>query len=182
MGEFAELRVGKLTLIIEKNYINFNHSCLFTKDELTQIPYAYDNDNTETKKGFCARFNEIFPRLELLGYSKEAAKKRFDNYKRNYLDIYSETKLDITFEDLCNLSNGIDVNFSITEEYLYKENQSNTFRFSEYSDFAIWYLYLKNKKNILLENLKMVNYDIPDFLSELDPYVVLSILSNNENI
>jgi hypothetical protein len=183
MGQFVELRIGKLILTLEKNHLSINHSCLFTKYELTQIPSTYDDDNTETKKGFCARFCEILPRLELLGYSKEVANKKFDNQKKEYLDKYSEAKLDITFEDLCNLSNSIDVNFSITEEYLYNmEYQSNTVCFSEYSDFAVWYLYIKNNKKIIIENSEMVNYDIPNFLSELDPYVVLTILSNNQNV
>jgi hypothetical protein len=183
MGQFAVLRLGKLTITIEKNHLYLNHSCLFTKEDLKQIPYYCDTDSTETKKGFQSNFNKVIARLELLGYTKETAKNKFDDHKIDYLSKYSETILDINFYDLCNLSTSIDVNFDLSLEILYNtKNEPCTLFLSEYSDFAKWYLFIINNKKLVIEKSENINTDILDFLSEIDPYVILVILSNNKNI
>lgn len=80
MGEFAELRLEKVPITIEKNEFCFDYSDIFPANAITNIPYYYAYDIVEHKRGYKAKLGVISQRLSIMGYTITEAKKIINGY------------------------------------------------------------------------------------------------------
>lgn len=83
MGSVTTLAIGNLEVDWGKNYNHINHAPLFLAKHLTYVDHPYfDEDDPEKivlekHRAFVAPLEEILPRLELLGHTRENARENY---------------------------------------------------------------------------------------------------------
>lgn len=121
MGTSIELCIGNVSLSYSKNFMGIDYGFLFQEGDLFRrktdsIDYEYYAEHPE-EKGELAEAEELFartlsrilPRLEILGFTLEAARAEYQTMVAEAVDMDSysepEEKKDkyLTFEEFCNL-------------------------------------------------------------------------------
>ncbi len=101
MGEFAELRLEKIPITIEKNEFCLDYSDIFPVNSVTDIPYYYAYDIVEHKRGYKAELGVISQRLSIMGYTITETKKIINGYINEWND--QEYGSHITFAEFYKL-------------------------------------------------------------------------------
>jgi len=122
MGTSIELCLGNVSLSYSKNHIGIDYGFLFQASDLTRrksesINYEYYEDNPEEKQEldeaeevFVRSLSRVLPRLNLLGYTLEAARAEYQSLVAEAEEISSEIDIEeskkeyLTFEEFCNLA------------------------------------------------------------------------------
>ncbi|WP_442499155.1 HEPN/Toprim-associated domain-containing protein [Methylobacter sp. sgz302048] len=122
MGTSIELCVGNVSLSYSKNFMGEDYGFLFQEDDLFRrktdaINYDYYEEHPEEKEElaeaeelFARTLSRILPRLEILGFTLEAARAEYqaavaeaEDISR-YGGIEESKKIYLTFEEFCNLA------------------------------------------------------------------------------
>ncbi len=96
MGSLITFGLDKLCLDWAKNFKGEDYSALFTRGDLKDVPYEYD-DCTEIEPAYSRKLRNVLPRLELLGYSLaycEEAYRRLFSAGHYY---FEDSKEEMTF-------------------------------------------------------------------------------------
>ena len=79
------LGVGEMEIDWGKNNIFRNHSALFQTSDVKKIPYHYVDDNGNQiitwREGYSRKVKSVKPRLDLLGYTLEKVKEKYNQLK-----------------------------------------------------------------------------------------------------
>lgn len=87
MGTEITLDIGKLTLVYNKNQIGWDHGALFQEKDRKRLPsdainYEYFEENKKDpgpmEMAFVRPLREVIPRLEMLGFTPEFARKEYE--------------------------------------------------------------------------------------------------------
>lgn len=122
MGTSIELCAGNVSLSYSKNHMGIDYGFLFQNSDLTRrksesIDYEYYEDNPELKheienaeETFSRALYRIIPRLNILGYTLDAARSEYNSLMAEAEEISSEIDVDsqkkeyLTFEEFCHLA------------------------------------------------------------------------------
>lgn len=122
MGTSIELCIGNVSLSYSKNFMGIDYGFLFQEGDLFRrktglIDYGYyaehPEENGELDKAeelFARTLSRILPRLEILGFTLEAARAEYQAVVAEAVDMdcYSEQEEQtieyLTFEEFCNLA------------------------------------------------------------------------------
>lgn len=77
MGTEIYLNLGKLVIDWGRNNAFQNHSVLFNRNDLKEVPYVYSDDVVEHKEGYSTPLSKVVERLELMGYTIASAKAEY---------------------------------------------------------------------------------------------------------
>lgn len=171
MGSMITLGIGKMELDWGKNNVFNNHSCLFQKEDIKIVPYYYSDDDIEYKKGFSKNIMSVKRRLDLLGYSLQEIEELYNEELAMFKQQLSSS-IPINFHNFYNTVINIDIkNINMTsEEYDFD------YDLGEYVRKCVIHE-IKDLSNFPYYDA----YDIGYFLENLDPYIILRILSENTN-
>ncbi len=121
MGTSIELCLGNVALSYSKNHMGIDYGFLFQDGDLTRkkpesINYEYYEEHPEEKQEldeaeeiFARTLSRVLPRLNLLGFTLEAARAEYQAQVAeaeeisNDIDIEESKKDYLTFEEFCNL-------------------------------------------------------------------------------
>lgn len=122
MGTSIELRIGNVSLSYSKNFMGEDYGFLFQEGDLFRrktdsINYDYYEEHPEEKEElaeaeelFARTLSRILPRLEILGFTLEAARAEYQAVVTEAVDMASYSELEepkmeyLTFEEFCNLA------------------------------------------------------------------------------
>ena len=119
MGTSIELCLGNVSLSYAKNHMGKDYGFLFQDSDLTRrrsesIDYEYfeeyPNEKQVFEETFVRTLSRVIPRLNLLGYTLEAARAEYEYLVSdaeeisNDMDIEESKKDYLTFEEFCNLA------------------------------------------------------------------------------
>lgn len=122
MGTSIELCIGNVSLSYSKNFMGKDYGFLFQKGDLFRrksdsINYDYYEEHPEEKEElaeaeelFARPLSRILPRLEILGFTLEAARAEYQAVVAETVEMASDSELDeskneyLTFEEFCNLA------------------------------------------------------------------------------
>lgn len=122
MGTSIELCIGNVSLSYSKNFMGIDYGFLFQKGDLFRrktesIDYGYYEEHPEEKgeldvaeELFARTLSRILPRLEILGFTLEAARAEYQAVVAEAVEIDSDSELEeqkneyLTFEEFCNLA------------------------------------------------------------------------------
>ena len=94
MGSYITLSVDGLELDFGKDDLFQNHSKLFSRDDVKEVPYYYADGQVDRKNAFCRRLGDVLRRLELLGYSIPAIEKKFVSNKAKRESDFPDLRID----------------------------------------------------------------------------------------
>jgi hypothetical protein len=122
MGTSIELCIGNVSLSYSKNSMGEDYGLLFQKGDLFRrksdsINYNYYEEHTEEKEElaeaeelFARTLSRILPRLEILGFTLEAARIEYQSVIAEAVEMSSHSELEesnkeyLTFEEFCKLA------------------------------------------------------------------------------
>lgn len=122
MGTSIELCVGNVSLSYSKNHMGIDYGYLFQDGDLIHrksesIDYEYYEENPELKheieeaeETFARALYRVIPRLNILGYTLDAARAEYYSLIAEAAEISSEIDTDeskkeyLTFEEFCHLA------------------------------------------------------------------------------
>jgi len=122
MGTSIELCVGNVSLSYSKNFMGEDYGYLFQEGDLLRrktdaVNYDYYEEHPEEKEGlaeaeelFARKLSRVLPRLELLGFTLEAARAEYQAVIAEAAEISSYSELEelkkeyLTFEEFCSLA------------------------------------------------------------------------------
>lgn len=122
MGTSIELCIGNISLSYSKNFMGEDYGFLFQKGDLFRrktdsINYDYYEEHPEEKEElaeaeelFARTLSRISPRLEILGFTLEAARAEYQAVVEEAVEMSSYSELEeprkeyLTFEEFCNLA------------------------------------------------------------------------------
>lgn len=122
MGTSIELCIGNVPLSYSKNFMEEDYGFLFQKGDLFRrktdsINYDYYEGHSEEKEDlaeaeelFARTLSRILPRLEILGFTLEAARAEYQAVVAEAVEMSSYSELEeskkeyLTFEEFCNLA------------------------------------------------------------------------------
>jgi hypothetical protein len=122
MGTSIELCIGNVTLSYSKNFVGIDYGFLFQEGDLFHrktdlIDYSYYEEHPEEKEEldeaeelFARTLSRILSRLEILGFTLEAARAEYQAVIAEAIEMDSYNKLEekkskyLTFEEFCNLA------------------------------------------------------------------------------
>ena len=121
MGTSIELCIGNVSLSYSKNFMGIDYGFLFQEADLFRrktdsIDYGYYEEHPEEEGGldeaeelFARTLSSILPRLDILGFTLEAARAEYQAVVAEAVEIDSYVELEeqnngyLTFEEFCNL-------------------------------------------------------------------------------
>jgi hypothetical protein len=122
MGTSIELCIGNVSLAYSKNFMGEDYGFLFQEGDLFRrktdsINYDYYEEHPEEKEElaeaeelFARTLSRILPRLEILGFTLEAARVEYQavvaeaEEMSSYSELEESRKEYLTFEEFCNLA------------------------------------------------------------------------------
>jgi len=122
MGTSIELCIGNVSLSYSKNFMGEDYGFLFQEGDLFRrktdsINYDYYEEHPEEKEElaeaeelFARTLSRILPRLEILGFTLEAARAEYQALVAEAVEMLSYSELEeskkeyLTFEEFCNLA------------------------------------------------------------------------------
>lgn len=170
MGSIISLGIGHLEIDWGKNNYFRNHSQLFLPDDITDTTYFYAENHTATEPAYVRSLRSVKKRLELLGYTREECRRRYDNAIAEVPDYYPEPG--ISFDVLARAIANVDV------QKIRLPDDPEHYDFGEYVTKNILSDHEFTKSDEHLASL--TNYD-GHFFENLDPYIILRLLAENPN-
>jgi hypothetical protein len=170
MGSYITLSAGNLELDWGKDDIFQNHSKLFSRDDVKDVPYYYAYGQVDNKKAFCRKLRDVVTRLELLGYSIPAIQMRFVSSKGKRESDFPD--LNIDFQTLCDIMRSVELG------HIKRKDKG------EYGGLSTWITdVISEGRQIdgvgnLADNVTIENHD---FFDHMDPYSALRLLIENHN-
>jgi hypothetical protein len=166
MGSLVSLGVGRLEVDWGKNEFFRNHSALFLPYDVRDAPYYYADDIVEQKPAFVRGLPSVAKRLEMLGYTLDACRERYESAVAAHPSYYPAPPL--SYDQFAAVLSRIDV---------------HRVRAPEEGDFELGELAVAimrdpefTKTNPALASL---DRDGGTFFENLDPYVVLRLLAES---
>lgn len=116
MGTSIELCIGNVSLSSFKNFMGIDYGFLFQESDLFRrktdaIDYGCYDDHPEEKGGldeaeelFARTLSRILPRLEILGFTLEAARAEYQAVVASDCELEEQKSEYLTFEEFCNLA------------------------------------------------------------------------------
>lgn len=122
MGTSIELCIGNVSLSYSKNFMGVDYGFLFQEGDLFRrrtdsIDYDYYEEHPteiedidEAEELFARTLSRILPRLEILGFTLEAARAEYQAVVAEAVEMASYSELEeskteyLTFEEYCNLA------------------------------------------------------------------------------
>lgn len=122
MGTSIELCIGDVSLSYSKNFMGIDYGFLFQEGDLFRhktdsINYSYYEEHPEEKgelyiaeELFSRTLSRILPRLEILGFTLEAARAEYQAVVAEAVDMDSYSELEekkkeyLTFEEFCSVA------------------------------------------------------------------------------
>jgi hypothetical protein len=167
MGSYIHLYAGRIQLDWGKNNGFINHSGLFLPSDKKKVPYYYADNVTVYKPGYSSPLSRVKGRLEMLGY----AWKRLEALYENYLDEVHIGDGYIPFGLLVVLLPFINLNaYKKNREYV--EEPFANFLFEQLSQLSLFKDFQQSER--------LTNQSIVEFISYLDPLILLRILAENQ--
>lgn len=163
MSAIITLGIENLEIEWGKSSYYINHSKLFLKNEIQEVPYYYADNEIIMRKGFCANLKKVKDRLELLGYSLNTCRYIFESIKE-----IGEVDDDISFDEVLQLV----LKFNL-------EKISRNYYQEEY-DFGDFGKYVMKNEPEFSELSEYVGHDYY-FLENLDTYVILRMFLEKED-
>jgi len=169
MGSMITLGIDKFEIDWGKNYSFSNHSSLFLPSDVDQMPYYYADDVIEIKEGLARKLSSIKRRLDLLGYSPRALARKYEEHLDQVPDYYPN--IPISFEQFQSIVSSIDL-----------EKISTDPEFGDYDlgEFVSRYVFREPEVRRHLPPDVEIDADVGTFFENLDPYLTLRLLADNE--
>jgi hypothetical protein len=96
---YIRLELGNLEVDWGKNHSFVDHSPLFQRSDVQFVQYEYVNEEGEAvfeeKEAFRKLLRQVLPRLELLGYTVESARREYEQ-----LQALNGGRVDISFDEV----------------------------------------------------------------------------------
>lgn len=181
MGTAISLNIEGLTLTYSKNFMGIDHGALFQANDRgprrsDQIDYSYfkqtGEDPTEMEMAFARPLGQIIPRLELMGFSVNRARRDYAESVERALDYLDEAPGLMDFEAFCAFATAHPLR-TLNTMYVGPGEAKKTLR-GRFNDPAVF------------EALPSIHLDSSDYYSEatyfgeliniLHPYSVLRVL------
>lgn len=164
------LGIGRFEIDWGKNSFFRDHSALFLPSDVTRIPYYYADGVVEMKEGLARSLGSVRRRLDLLGYSLNTLPRLY----KEHLDLvpdYYYPAITLCYEQFLEVFRSLDIaKVGIDED-------SGDDDLGEFAMRAI--LEDREAARYLPSGLE-VNRHLSTFLENLDPYIALRILAENE--
>ena len=181
MDSLLYLGINKMEIDWGKNNAINDFYELFQEHDFEQdIPYYYLNNSNEViiqyNKGAKKQLKDIKQRLDLLGYDlKNVENKFYDNIKEH--NYYTKEDLGFDFKSFMDFIKSIEIEKvdNISNEI---ENVDNGYEFGDYFRQCICE---ENEISIKIRKIiKNPSYSVYGFFENLDPYIILRLLAENE--
>lgn len=122
---------------------------------------------------------DIKERLEILGYDLINIKEKYNEHVKEY-EFYTETKIEVTFNEFSSFIQSLDIS-KINNVFSAADRWKNGCDIGEYFRTCI----LKDKEiaikvERIIKKIEKEYYDTSDFYEQMDPYIILRILAENE--
>jgi hypothetical protein len=170
MGSAITLGIDKFEIDWGKNEFFADHSALFLPTDVCKIPYYYVDDIVEMKDGLARRLGSIKNRLNLLGYSLGALPGKYQQHLDMVPDYYPEVP--ISFEQFRLILTSLDL------EKIFLDPDFGDYDLGE---FISRYIFNEPELKKYLPSSVVVDKDLGTFFENLDPYITLRLLAENEN-
>ncbi len=183
MGSMISLGVGRMEIDWGKNNLFANHSALFQPNDVKLIPYYYvDDDNPiiVEQEGYSRDLYSVKKRLDLLGYTLQSVEEKYNETLEECLN--HGIKVVLSYDSFSKLLKEIDINKINTPE-LSIEYDENEYDLGEFVRRCI----IPEKEiydRLLLAvngNKSNLGYELETFFENLDPYIILRLLAENES-
>lgn len=184
MGSMISLGVGRMEIDWGKNNLFANHSALFQPNDVKLIPYYYvdDDDNPiiVEQEGYSRDLYSVKKRLDLLGYTLQSVEEKYNETVEECLS--HGIKVVLSYDSFSKLLKEIDINKINTPE-LSIEYDENGYDLGEFVRRCI----IPEKEiydRLLLAvngNKSNLGYELETFFENLDPYIILRLLAENES-
>lgn len=170
MSSYSYLTLARFEVDWGRNDISRNHSELFKRDEVMNVDYYYANNEFLQKPAFVNTLNNIIPRLELLGYTIDECRSRFDKFAEEYPD----GNVEITFEDFEQILQKVNV-----DDKALGPNGEDYPDYYDFGEFARQFLFGKGSL-MKFKKISEADKEIGHFLDNIDPYIILRLLGLNK--
>ena len=182
MGTLISLGVGRMEIDWGKNTFFRDHSEIFKPEDVKLIPYYYADDNgniiIEEKEGLSRNLSSMKERLDLLGYTLDEVKEKYDALAAEFMD--EPYPVDFPFDIFAALLKQIDVKRINTPEFE-KEYDIYGYNLGEFVRRCI--IPEPEIHNRLLNALggdeRALNHSLEYFFENFDPYIILRLLAEN---
>lgn len=169
MGSMISLGLGRLEVDWGKNNFFTNHSKLFLKSDIAPAIYYYAEGHEESQPAFVRKLRSVIKRLELLGYTMNECRCRYEESMEVIPDYYPD--FEISFDLLNRALRSVDVSrVSVPKD--------SDYDLGEFAAKAILNDPEFTKTEAALASLTS---DDGTFFENLDPYVTLRLLGENSN-
>jgi hypothetical protein len=169
MGSMISLGLGRLEVDWGKNNFFTNHSKLFLKSDIAPAIYYYTEGHEESQPAFVRKLRSVIKRLELLGYTMNECRCRYEESVEVIPDYYPD--FEISFDLLNRALRSVDVSrVSVPKD--------SDYDLGEFAAKAILNDPEFTKTEVALASLTS---DDGTFFENLDPYVTLRLLGENSN-
>ena len=184
MGSMISLGVGRMEIDWGKNNFFRNHSALFQTSDVKMIPYYYVDDDGNPliveKEGYSRQLKLVKPRLDLLGYTLETIKEKYNQLRSDCL--CHGIKNVLSYETFSKILKEIDVRRINTPE-LAAEYDEYGYDFGEFVRRCI--IPEKEIHQRLLDAVDgdefELRFGLEEFFENMDPYIILRLLAENES-
>lgn len=170
MGSIITLGIENFEIDWGKNGISRNHSVLFLPDDIRETKYYYAESVVEIKPAFSRKLKDVVKRVELLGYSLQKIEEMYNQSIDEVPDYYDPVT--IGFEDFHRIISTI----NISKIRLDKDYVDGAYDLGEFVTDCIF----KDGQFRKFKKLRNLDRDIGTFFENLDPYIVLRLLYENE--
>jgi hypothetical protein len=177
MGSMIYLSVGRLEIDWGKNFAFRDHSPLFQRSDLAQVPYYYLNEDnprkdtneynliTEYKIGLSKPFWQVLERVNLLGHTSTYARREFEY--NSLLNPFNKARFN--FEHLATALAAVDVQ-SMSADYGEGE---------EFGKFFRRHLFGRLNLVKIVDDPHYVQFCVGEAMENLSPYTILQLLAQN---
>ncbi len=186
MYKIINLGIENFEIDWGKNHTNRDYSNLFQEIDLSDdINYYYSSNNEPyytitKKKGAKKSLKDIRDRLDLLGYSIQNIKQLYDNSVQKFKQYTNGEAELLTFKEFYELITNINIK-NINSIKSTVDTIENGYDFGDYFEECI----LKDKEisNCIKKQGVKVNTNGYEsiFFENIDPYITLRLLSENES-
>lgn len=170
MGSIITLGIDKFELEWGKNHCFTNHSALFLPSDVARIPYYYADDEVVVKDGLSRTLGSIKIRLDLMGYSLRCLPRLYQDSVDSMPDCYPNCP--ITYDQFSAIIKSINL------DNVDLDDEEADYDLGEYVSKKI-FLEPEIKKGI--PNGVEINNDLGTIYENMDTYIILRLLAENEN-
>ena len=167
MGSIITLRLGALELDWGKNEFFANHSALFLPSDMARALYYYADGVIEEKPAFVRSLRSTVRRLDLLGYTLQDCRQRYDEVVAAMPSYYPAPVL--TFERLARVLRNVNV-------AAVRLPEDGDYNLGEYVARAI---FVDPEFTKTESQLGSLTDEDGTFFENLDPYIALRLLAEN---